>query len=320
MKLFYSLIWGACYLLSFLPFRVLYILSDLLYLLIYRIVGYRRKVVRNNLSNSFPEKTQKELRDIEAKFYKSLCDYFVETLKMRTISKSKVSYCMEFDGLDEIDRLVSEGKSVVLYIAHSFNWEYITSIPLYMKRQDALFAQIYHPLENKFFDKAFIKLRERFGSICIPMARTLRKIVDYNREGKRFVIGFLADQVPTWEAINHWVTFMHQDTPVFTGTEKIARRVGAAVFYLSMSRVERGHYKASIVKICENAAETNEFVVTNEYFRLVEKDLNREPWLWLWSHKRWKRTREGYARREQKRAEDKRRLVERAKSAETMSL
>lgn len=312
MNFFCRIVWGGCYVLSLLPFCVLYVLSDIIYFFVYYCIGYRRKVVRMNLRNSFPNKSSEELKLIERKFYKTLCDYFVETIKMRTISEAEVKRRMEFVGVDDINEILVQGKSVVVYIAHSMNWEYITSLPLHLKC-DAEIGQIYHPLENRYFDMAFIKLRERFGSSSIAMAHTLRRIVDFHREKKNFVIGFIADQVPTWEAINHWVTFMHQDTPVFTGTEKIAVRVGAAVYYLSMSRVRRGYFKATFLKMADDASKTEEFSLTNDYFKLVEKDLEREPWLWLWTHKRWKRTREGYAKREQKRAEDKRRLVERAK-------
>ena len=311
MVVFHKIVWGFCYLLSLLPFWCLYLFSDFIYLIVFDCIRYRRKVVSRNLRNSFPKKSEAELRMIEKKFYKTLCDYFMETIKMRTISEKEIKRRIVFPGIEEVDRLCEQGKSAVVYIAHSMNWEYITSLPMHLKTPGVQFGQIYHPLENPYFDKAFIDLRERFGSMSIPMAHTLRRIVDFNREKRRFVIGFLADQVPTWEAINHWVNFMHQDTPVFTGTEKIARRVGASVFYLSMSRVKRGYFKASIIKMTDDASTTEEFALTNEYFKLIEKDLEREPWLWLWTHKRWKRTREGYARREQKRAEDKRRLVER---------
>lgn len=306
------ILWGACYLLSLLPFCIIYLLSDFIYLIVYYLIRYRRKVVRKNLVNSFPEKSEKEITEIEKKFYKTLCDYFLETVKMRTISEKEIRRRMRFPGIEEMEKDSAAGKSVVMYIAHSMNWEYITSITLHMNDTGAQFAQIYHPLENRFFDDAFIKLRGRFGSLSIPMAHTLRKIVDFNREKRPFIIGFLADQVPTWEAINHWVDFMNQDTPVFTGTEKIARRVGATVYYLSMSRVKRGYFEGRIIKMHDDASKTEEFALTNEYFRLVSEDLKREPWLWLWTHKRWKRTREGYARREKKREEDRRRLMESA--------
>lgn len=311
-QLLYRIVWGACYLLALLPFCVIYLISDIIYFVIFYLVRYRRRVVRKNLRNSFPDKSEKDILDIEKKFYKTLCDYFLECMKMRTISEKEMCRRMRFNGTQDVVDASNAGKSVVVYIAHSMNWEYITSLPLHMNNIDAQIAQIYHPLENKYFDNAFIKLRERFGSMSIPMAHTLRRVVDFGRENRRFIIGFVADQVPTWEAINHWVTFMHQDTPVFTGTEKIARRVGASVYYLSMTRPKRGYFEASFMKICDDASLTEEFSVTNEYFKLIEKDLAREPWLWLWTHKRWKRTREGFKKRQQKRAEDQRRLMERA--------
>ena len=158
------ILWGACYLLSLLPFCIIYLLSDFIYLIVYYLIRYRRKVVRKNLVNSFPEKSEKEITEIEKKFYKTLCDYFLETVKMRTISEKEIRRRMRFPGIEEMEKDSAAGKSVVMYIAHSMNWEYITSITLHMNYTGAQFAQIYHPLENRFFDDAFIKLRGRFGS------------------------------------------------------------------------------------------------------------------------------------------------------------
>jgi KDO2-lipid IV(A) lauroyltransferase len=143
------------------------------------------------------------------------------------------------------------------------------------------------------------------------MANTLRRIMQISKEKKKYLIGFIADQVPTWESINHWLDFFHRDTPVFTGTEKIAQRTGASLFYGRMERVKRGKYVMHLELMAENAAELKEFEATNMYYERLTENIRQSPELWLWTHKRWKRTREGYARREQKRVEDKRRLVER---------
>ena len=156
-------------------------------------------------------------------------------------------------------------------------------------------------------------MRAQFGTEAITMANTLRRIMQISKEGKKYVIGFIADQVPTWESINHWLDFFHRDTPVFTGTEKIAQRTHAALFYAHVHREKRGHYVLRIDKMADDAALLPEFEATNMYYRHLSENIREVPELWLWTHNRWKRTREGYARREAKRVEDRKKLVENSK-------
>ncbi len=302
-------------LMSLLPMGVLHFISDLVYYPLYYVVRYRRKVVRKNLVNAFPEKTEKEIEKIEKKFYSAFCDYVVETVKLISMSPEKIKKHLRFEGTEEVERLASqEGRSCVVYMGHTFNWEFVTSLPLHFKAPKIQFGQIYHPLANKAMDRLFLELRNQYGAESISMAQTLRRILQLNREKIPFVIGFIADQVPTWEAINHWLTFLHQDTPVFTGTEKIAQRTGSAVFYMSLHREKRGHYIATFHPICEDASKIEENELTNKYFALLEENIKEAPHLWLWAHKRWKRTRQGYAEREARRERDKQRLRENSQS------
>lgn len=302
-------------LMSLLPMGILHLLSNLIYFPLYYIARYRRKVVRKNLVNAFPEKTEKEIKKIEKDFYASFCDYVMETVKLMSMSPTKIKKHLRFEGTEEVERLASqEGRSCVVYMGHTFNWEFVTSLPLHFKDPTIQFGQIYHPLANKAMDRLFLDLRNQYGAESISMANTLRRILQLNKEKTPFVIGFIADQVPTWEAINHWLTFFHQDTPVFTGTEKIARRTSSAVFYMSLHREKRGHYVATFHKLCEDASQTIENELTNKYFALLEENIKEEPHLWLWTHKRWKRTRKGYAEREAKRARDLQKLKERSQS------
>lgn len=299
------------YLMSLLPLKVLYCLSDLIFYPIYYLVRYRRKVVRKNLQNSFPEKSLDGIVALEKKFYHSLCDYFVETMKLYGMSEEKARKRMRFTGLDEVNEAIERGQSVVVYMAHSINWEYVTSIPLWFNHKNLALGQIYHPLENPYFDDFFGKLRGQFGSENISMAATLRRIIEIGKNGQQFIIGFIADQVPTWEAINHWLTFFNQETPVFTGTEKIARRTRSAVFYLRMERSKRGRYVAHFEKMCDDASQLPELELTNMYYKVLEESIKAAPELWLWTHKRWKRTRQGQIERERRREEGRRMLAER---------
>lgn len=289
-------------LLSCLPFCILYVLSDVLYLIVYYVVRYRRKIVRKNLVESFPEKKLNEIIAIERKFYHALCDYFVETVKLDGMSDKAVRKQITFEGVEEVDKVLAEGRSVVAYMAHTFNWEYATSMPLFLHQSDAVVGQIYHPLRNKYFDKLLKKIRAQYGSENIAMKATLRRIVDITKQKKPFVIGFIADQIPKWEAMHHWVNFLNHDTAVFTGTEKIARRTESAVFFLGFKRVKRGKYVGRFQLMVDNAMSLPELELTNMYYRFLEDSIKSEPELWLWSHNRWKRTREAFVEREKKRA------------------
>lgn len=300
------------FLLSLLPFRVLFFFSDCMYFLVYYVVRYRRKIVRKNLVNSFPEKSLKEIIAIEKNNYSALCDYFVEVIKLDGMGEKEVRRHIEFLGLDKVNEAVKRGQSVVVYSAHMFNWEFVVSLPLFMQHDNLVLGVIYHPLRNKNFDKLFKNIREQYGVESIAMKATLRRIVDITKEGKQFLIGFVADQIPKWEAMHHWLTFFHQDTAVFTGTEKIARRTQSAVFFLDIKRVKRGKYVTTFIPMAENAALTAEMELTNMYYKILEESIREVPELWLWTHNRWKRSRQGQVEREKKRMEHRRMLAEKS--------
>ena len=175
--------------------RVHYIMSDIIYFLVYRVIGYRRKTVHWNLTSAFPEKDEQEIKQIERQFYHWFCDYFVETIKMMTISEAEMRRRMVFKGTDKINQLVDEGTSVAIMLGHYCNWEWISTLPLSVTDK-ATCAELYHPIENPDFDRLFLYIRQRFGSICIPMEETLRHIVKYQHEERPLVIGYIADQKP----------------------------------------------------------------------------------------------------------------------------
>ena len=292
----YYLILGFWYLLSLLPFRVLYLFSDFLYLLIYYGVKYRKKLVRKNLTDSFPEKSREEIIRIEKQFYAFFCDYIVETIKLLTIRKENMRKRMQFKGIEQLEKLFSEGKSCCLYLGHYCNWEWISSLPMYLP-EGVVGGQIYHVLENEVFDRLFLRIRGRFGAESIPMEKTLRKIATYKKENKKMVIGFISDQVPFWNNIHYWTMFLNHDTPVLTGAERIARQSDFEAFYTSITRTKRGYYECRFVRLDDKAGQLPEFGLTERYFRELEKDIIRLPQYWLWTHNRWKRTREEFMKR-----------------------
>ena len=295
-KVGYYIGYAIWYTLSLLPLRVLYVLSDLLYLLVSRIVRYRHRVIWNNLKTSFPEKTDQEIRRIEHDFYHYFCDYLFETIKLMTISERQMRQRMTFTKIDQINQVLDSGQSCALYLGHVGNWEWITSMPLWTAPNVQL-AQIYHPLENAAADKLFLKVRERLGAKCIAMNDTLREVVHYRREGRTICVGYISDQKPHWVNIHHWVDFLNHDTPVLTGTERIVRSTGHAVFYADVTRKRRGYYNCDLQLITTDPKSTNEWELTDRYFNALEQTIRRAPAIWLWSHDRWKRTREEFNRR-----------------------
>lgn len=292
----YHCLYALWYLLSLLPFCILYVLSDIVYVIIYKLLGYRVRVVRNNLETSFPEKSTTELRQIERRFYHCLCDYFFETVKMMTISEQHMRRRMVIKGIDIIEQCIDEGQSCAAYLGHVFNWEWLTSMPLWATPK-AHCGQLYHALESKVFDRLFLSVRQRWGAECIPLVDILRKTVEYKRKQQPTVIGYIGDQVPHWNNIHHWCQFLNHDTPVMTGTERIALKNRQALIYFDISRLKRGYYEMEVKLITRHPEELKEFQATDIYYRMLEDTIRRQPELWLWSHNRWKRTREEFNRR-----------------------
>lgn len=296
MKLLYYIVFAVWYVFSLLPLRIHYVLSDLLFWLLYGVVGYRKAVIRKNLRESFPEKSEEELRKIARGYYHFFCDYIVETIKMMTISKENIRRRLTFKGTELVDEIVESGQSCAVYLGHLCNWEWVTSLPLWVTPK-AQCGQIYHPLENKEFDRLFLYSRQRLGATCIAMQDTLREIVNYRSKNQPVVIGYISDQVPFWTNIHHWVDFLHHDTPVLTGTERIAKKVNHAVFFLDVHRVRRGYYEAEFKLMTREPQKMDDFEITDIYFKLLEESIRRAPEFWLWSHNRWKRTREEFNER-----------------------
>lgn len=287
-----KLIYGVLYLLSLFPMKILYLFSDGLFLLVYKLAHYRQKVVKRNLKESFPDKDEKELRDIEHKFYRWFCDYIVETIKFISISKSELAKRMRFERMDIINDSFANGKTCSLYLGHYCNWEWSVSLPLYTK--GGFCAQIYHPIENQAFDQVMCKVRNRFGSKNIEMDKSFRTIVSWKRTGQINLVGYIADQVPGLHNVHCWVDFLHHDTPVFTGAERIAVLTDSVVLYANITRPKRGYYVCKFEKIELPPNGYVKFYYTREYYKMLERSINSAPEFWLWSHNRWKRTREDF--------------------------
>ena len=287
------ILYALFYLLSLLPLRVLYLLSDFIYLIIYYVVGYRVKLTRKNMADSFPEKSEQELRSIERGFYHWFCDYIVETLKMLSISDKEMKRRMKFNGLEQMTEWTEKGRPCALYLGHYCNWEWIVSMPLSLDDK-AVCSQIYHPLENKHFESLFLKIRQRWGSMCIAMNDSIRKLIEYRTAKPGLLTGYISDQVPFWNNIHHWVNFLNHDTPVLTGSERLTKKMNNGIFYLYMRRPRRGYYVADVKVITLDPRSMDDYQVTDAYFKLLEENIREAPQYWLWTHNRWKRTREEF--------------------------
>ena len=283
----YILIYGWIKIHALLPMRLLYVLSDILYLIIYCVIRYRVPVVRKNLKSSFPDKSEEELKQLEKAFYHHFADYIVETLKLAHISLQELQERAYVQNPELIDKLMDNGHPCCLFLmGHYGNWEWYSGSNSRFK--DARLYQIYRPLNNKAVDKIFIHLRTKFGSLGIHKNDTGREVVRLVRNKVRSGVVFLADQTPSPSNLHYWTNFLNQDTSVLTGAERLARKLNTPVVFLDVQMVKRGYYTLEIQLITENPKETPENWITEEYARRLEKSILRKPEGWLWTHKRWK--------------------------------
>lgn len=286
------------YAISLLPFRLLYVLADIEYFMLYHVIRYRRGVVRRNLVTSFPDKSEQEIVQIEKRFYHWFCDYFFEAVKLLSISDAELCRRFTIINSEEVEQCFKEGQDVAAILGHYCNWEWLSCVGmnLPLERETGL---IYHPLRNKAFDYLFRKLRSHEKhSRVIPKQDILRYVLSRKKEGIRNICGYISDQGPKWKNIHLWLPFLnHEHTPVFTGGERIMRKMNNAVFYVEMSRPKRGYYTATYKLITRTPNALEPDGITRRFFQMLEQTIRHEPAYYLWSHNRWKRTKEEFDRR-----------------------
>ena len=286
-KIQYAFLYSWVKVHALLPMRALYVLSDILYVLIYKIAGYRVKVVRRNITASFPDKSKAEWRQLERRFYHHFADYIVETIKLAHISLDEIQQRAYLKNPELVDQLMEKGHTCfILTMGHYGNWEWFSGSTT--RFEDSRIYQIYRPLNNKAFDKLFADLRTQFGSFGIKKNDTIRDIIKLKQDKTKSVVIFLADQTPSKANLHYWTEFLHQDTAILTGPERIARKLNLPVIFLDTQKVKRGYYTVDMKLITENPKETPENYITERSARLLEKMILRDPAYWLWTHKRWK--------------------------------
>ena len=295
-KLIYWLVYGGMWLFSALPFRVLYVLSDFNYLLMYHVWRYRRKVVRENLEKSFPEKTEAERLQIERKFYRYLSDYMLEDLKLLHMSAEDLCQRMIYKNTEQYLELTEKYGGIIVMITHYAIYEWLIGMGSVMKPGDVP-VQVYKPLKDKYLNELFKQIRSRFGGYNIPKHSTAREIIKLKREGKNMVVGLFTDQWPSGD--RYWTTFMGQETAFLNGAERIAKIMNFPVFYCELTKTRRGYCEAEFKLMTEAPKETHEGEITDMYSNEMETHIRREPAYWLWSHKRWKFTKKECEQKEQ---------------------
>ena len=295
-KLIYWLVYGGMWLFSALPFRVLYVLSDFNYLLMYHVWRYRRKVVRENLEKSFPEKTEAERLQIERKFYRYLSDYMLEDLKLLHMSAEDLCQRMIYKNTEQYLELTEKYGGIIVMIPHYANYEWLIGMGSVMKPGDVP-VQVYKTLKDKYLNELFKQIRSRFGGYNIPKHSTAREIIKLKREGKNMVVGLITDQWPSGD--RYWTTFMGQETAFLNGAERIAKIMNFPVFYCELTKTRRGYCEAEFKLMTEAPKETVEGEITDMFAHELEQTIRREPAYWLWSHKRWKFTKKECEQKEQ---------------------
>ena len=295
-KLIYWLVYGGMWLFSALPFRVLYMLSDFNYLLMYHVGRYRRKVVRENLEKSFPEKTEAERLQIERKFYRYLSDYMLEDLKLLHMSAEDLCQRMIYKNTEQYLELTEKYGGIIVMIPHYANYEWLIGMGSVMKPGDVP-VQVYKPLKDKYLNELFKQIRSRFGGYNIPKHSTAREIIKLKSEGKNMVVGLITDQWPSGD--RYWTTFLGQETAFLNGAERIAKMMNFPVFYCELSKTRRGYCEAEFKLMTEAPKETVEGEITDMFAHELEQTIRREPAYWLWSHKRWKFTKKECEQKEQ---------------------
>jgi KDO2-lipid IV(A) lauroyltransferase len=270
-----------------LPFWLLYGFSNILFFIVFYIIGYRKKVVIQNLKNSFPKKTSTEINLICKEFYKHLCDVVFETLKLYTISeknfKKRCIYNQE--AIKLLNNYFNKNQSIVGVMGHMGNWEWgAMSHQVYFKQ---LITGVYHPLSNKNFDLFMLKLRGKFGGNIVSMTSLYKELISLNNKNTPTTVGLIADQTPPPESA-YWINFLNQETPVFVGPEKIAKKFNYPVIYFSVTKLKRGYYELNIKPISENPKELADGEISKLHTQALEENIQKQPAYWLWSHRRWK--------------------------------
>lgn len=281
----YIILYPLLWLVSILPFRLLYAFSDIIYILLYRIFGYRTKTVKENLRLVFPDKTEDELSLITRRFYHHLCDMIVESIKSMTISEADLKKRYKFSNIDVIHAIEAQQRSIILMCAHYGSWEWIFILQRYVGHNG---YAIYKRLANKYFDKLIKRIRAKYNTQLITTKETFDILNRSKIKGELTINGFVSDQSPKPHKAHHWNEFMGIKVPMHTGAELLAKQLDMCVVFFSVKRLKRGYYETTFKTIAEYPNDYKNYDITDTFFKLVEQQIYEAPEYYLWTHKRWK--------------------------------
>jgi KDO2-lipid IV(A) lauroyltransferase len=276
------------WIISILPFRLFYWFSDFVYLILYYIIGYRKKTVRENLALAFPNLSAKERLVIEKKSYHHLCDIFLEMIKTMTISPEEMNKRFIITNLEVVKEYEKKGKSTILLASHYASWEWLLTL-----NEKTLFRGIgvYKKIANKYFDKLIRDIRSKYKAELVETKRAIPLIAENQEKGILSMYGLASDQSPKLNRAFHWDKFMGVEVPVHTGAEMLAKRYDLNVLFVKVKKVKRGFYEATFIPITDNPKSIPDFEITNVFLREVEKQILEAPEYYFWTHKRWKHKR-----------------------------
>ncbi|WP_179020192.1 lysophospholipid acyltransferase family protein [Winogradskyella forsetii] len=281
----YILVYPILWLISILPFRLLYGFSDVICFFMYRVFGYRKHVVKENLRLVFPEKPEAEITKITKQFYHHFCDMMFEAIKSLTISESQMKKRFKFTNVELINDLENKNRSIILMCGHYGSWEWIFILQKYVKHKG--FA-VYKRLNNKYFDKLVKQIRAKYDSHLITTKETFNVLLKSKQNGELTINGFVSDQTPKVHKAFHWNEFMGIKVPMYTGAEMLAKKLDMAVVFFSVKRLKRGYYETTFKTISEHPKEYDDYEITDIFFKLLEEKILEAPQYYLWTHRRWK--------------------------------
>jgi KDO2-lipid IV(A) lauroyltransferase len=279
--IFYPLIW----IISRMPFWILYRFSDFLYFIMYKIIRYRIAVVRNNLKIAFPEKTAKERKQIEKRFYRHFADLFVEMIKAFYMPLHQMQQRFVFNNVDLLNEISRKGKSVVVVGGHYANWEWVFSLAA---MTEAFPIATYLKINNPYFEKLMLKNRQRFGGKLVETKQLRRKLHTYVNSDKKFILGLLSDQSPQLHRAKYWRLFFGREVPVFTGQEELAKQYDTAFVFMAINKLKRGYYEVNFELITLQPNDYADYKLTDIYLEKLEQQIKQEPAYYLWTHRRFK--------------------------------
>lgn len=284
-RLAFYIVYPLLKLISLLPFKLLYLLSDFVFVLVYTIFGYRKKVVKENLQLAFPEKSTKERNKIMRDFYRHLCDLIFESIKSMHISEEELKKRFQFENIEAIKDLENQDRNIILMLSHYGNWEWIIIMQTYIKHRG---YAIYKRLRNKQFDKLVKNIRAKFKTDLITTKEAIQVLTKSKSKNELSLSAFISDQSPKPQKAFHWNEFMGILVPVHTGAELLAKRFDSAVVFAAIDKVKRGHYVCRFETLAVHPSEYNDYEITDHFLKLTEDQIKKKPEYYLWTHKRWK--------------------------------